>query len=242
MSVYFIVGAAGGIGQSLCEILSEKGAHLILAGRNQEPLKALQLQVGGEVCLVDACDGDALKDAMESVAKTHGKIDVAVNLAGSILLKPAHRTSGEEWESVIAQNLTTAFNLVRAAATVMRKSGGSIVLCASGAAKVGLANHEAIAAAKAGVIGLTLSAAATYAPCGIRVNAVAPGLTDTPLATSLFNNEAAKMASLKMHPLGRLGCPEDIARAIAFLVASENSWITGQVLAVDGGLSTLKVG
>ena len=106
---------------------------------------------------------------------------------------------------------------------------------------MGLANHEAVAAAKAGVIGLTRSAAATYAARGVRVNCVAPGLVRTALTDRITANPAAERASLAMHPLGRLGEPGDVARAIVFLLDPENDWITGQVLGVDGGLGSLKV-
>jgi NAD(P)-dependent dehydrogenase (short-subunit alcohol dehydrogenase family) len=118
--------------------------------------------------------------------------------------------------------------------------GGSVVLISSAAAMEGLANHEAIAAAKAGILGLTLSAAATYAGQNLRVNAVAPGLTETPLTAALTGNETSRRVSEAMHALGRLGKPEDIARAIVFLLDPANNWITGQVLAVDGGLSRVR--
>jgi len=122
----------------------------------------------------------------------------------------------------------------------MRGSGGSIVLLSSAAARVGLANHEAIAAAKAGVTGLALSAAASYASRGIRVNVVSPGLVRTPLSESLTRSEATERASIAMHPMGRLGEPEDVARAVTWLLDAEQSWVTGQVLGVDGGLGTLR--
>jgi NAD(P)-dependent dehydrogenase (short-subunit alcohol dehydrogenase family) len=128
---------------------------------------------------------------------------------------------------------------MRAAGKHMNK-GGSVVLISSAAAMEGLANHEAIAAAKAGIIGLTLSAAASYASMNLRVNAVAPGLIETPLTASLTGNEGARKFSEAMHALGRLGKPEDVARAIVFLLDTANDWITGQVLAVDGGLSRVR--
>jgi NAD(P)-dependent dehydrogenase (short-subunit alcohol dehydrogenase family) len=122
----------------------------------------------------------------------------------------------------------------------MMSTGGSIALVSTAAARTGLANHEAIAAAKGGVIGLTLSAAATYASRNIRVNCVAPGLTATPLAARITSNEAALKASQAMHALGRIGQPEEVASALAWLLDPENSWVTGQILGVDGGLGSIR--
>ena len=122
----------------------------------------------------------------------------------------------------------------------MTATGGSVVLVSSAAARVGLVNHEAIAAAKAGVIGLTLSAAATYAPRGIRVNCVAPGLVRTPMTARLTANEASLKASTAMHALGRVGDPADVAGAIDWLLGPDSGWVTGQVLGIDGGLATVR--
>jgi NAD(P)-dependent dehydrogenase (short-subunit alcohol dehydrogenase family) len=163
-----------------------------------------------------------------------------VNCVGSLLLKPAHLTSDDEWDATIATNLRSAFATVRAAAKTMRSTGGSVVLVSSAAAQLGFANHEAIAAAKAGVIGLTRSAAATYAARGLRVNAVAPGLVRTPLTESIWSKEASATASEEMHALGRLGEPDDVASAICWLLDPTNSWVTGEVLSIDGGLSHLR--
>jgi NAD(P)-dependent dehydrogenase (short-subunit alcohol dehydrogenase family) len=117
---------------------------------------------------------------------------------------------------------------------------GSVVLVASAAATTGLANHEAIAASKAGIIGLARSAAATYASRGLRFNVVAPGLVRTPLTARITGNPAAEKASTAMHALGRLGEPDDIADAIAWLLGGSSSWITGQALGVDGGLASVR--
>ena len=122
----------------------------------------------------------------------------------------------------------------------MKADGGAVVLVSSAAARIGLANHEAIAAAKAGLEGLARSAAATYARQRIRFNVVAPGLVRTPLTRGLVANELAEKASLAMHPLGRLGEPDDVARAIAWLLDPAQNWITAQVLGVDGGLADVK--
>jgi len=177
--------------------------------------------------------------AAARAVEAHGRLDGLANCVGSILLKPAHLTSEEEWDAVVATNLKSAYAAVRAAARAM-SAGGSVVLVSSAAARLGLANHEAIAAAKAGVIGLALSAAASYAPKGIRVNAVAPGLVRTPMTSRITGNEAALKASTALHALGRVGEPEDVASAIAWLLDPAQSRVTGQVIGVDGGLATLR--
>jgi NAD(P)-dependent dehydrogenase (short-subunit alcohol dehydrogenase family) len=167
-------------------------------------------------------------------------VDGAVNLVGSILLKSAAATTDDEWRQTMALNLDTAFFMVRAASRAMRGGGGSVVLMSSAAGRVGLMSHEAIAAAKAGVIGLAQSAAATLAPQKIRVNAIAPGLVATPLAERITGNEASLKASTAMHPLGRIGQPEEIAALIEVLLDPANSWITGQTFGIDGGLATVR--
>jgi NAD(P)-dependent dehydrogenase (short-subunit alcohol dehydrogenase family) len=174
------------------------------------------------------------------VFQAHPGITGAVNLAGSILLRPAHLTTAQDFEDTISLNLRTAFAVTRAAGKHMKSTGGSVVLMSSCAASVGLPNHEAIAAAKAGVEGLVRAAAATYAGSGIRFNAVAPGLVATPMARRITENEGALKASVAMHPLGRIGQPEEVARAITFLLGEASAWTTGQVLGVDGGLARLK--
>nr|MCU0626129.1 SDR family oxidoreductase [Gemmatimonadaceae bacterium] len=164
---------------------------------------------------------------------------------GSLLLKPAHLTRPEEFEEVVAVNLRSSFAVVRAATRVMMANadpaGGAIVLVASAAARIGLANHEAIAAAKGGVIGLTLAAAASYAPKAIRVNCVAPGLVRTPLTARITGSAAAEQASTAMHALGMLGEADDVAASIAWLLDRDDArWVTGQVIGVDGGLGTVR--
>jgi NAD(P)-dependent dehydrogenase (short-subunit alcohol dehydrogenase family) len=186
----------------------------------------------------DATRLESVQRLLEVAKERYGRVDGMVNCAGSFFLKPAHATSEAEWGETIAANLTTAFTTVRAGARAL-EPGGSIVLLASAAARVGFANHEAIAAAKAGVVGLTLSAAATYAPRGIRINAVAPGLTRTPGTERIVEGPSGE-ASRAMHPLGRLGEPEDVASAIAWLLDPAQSWVTGQVLGVDGGIATVR--
>ncbi len=227
MARFLVIAAASGIGQATVTLLKAAGHEVFTTARDQSKITP--------DAVLDATDFDAV----EQVFKQAGEIDGVVNCSGSLLLKSAHLTSKAQYQATIDASLTTAFAVVRAAGKYMRK-GGAVVLVSSSAAMVGLANHEAIAAAKAGILGLTLSAAATYASNNLRVNAVAPGLTETPLTQQLTANETSRQFSEAMHALGRLGKPEDIARAIVFLLDPLNNWITGQVLAVDGGLSRVR--
>jgi NAD(P)-dependent dehydrogenase (short-subunit alcohol dehydrogenase family) len=236
-----VFGAGGGIGSETARRLAASGARLLLAGRTAAKLAPLAAELGAEFIECDVRQSAAVESVFEQAGKAIGPITGAVNCVGSILLKPAHLTSDAEWADTLATNLNSAFCIVRAAAQAMTAAGGgSVVLVSSVAARRGLANHEAIAAAKAGIIGLTLSAAATYACQRIRFNAVAPGLVQTPLTQSITGNEAALKFSTNLHPLGRIGQPGDIASAICWLLDPAQSWITGQVISVDGGLSTVQ--
>ena len=240
--VILIVGGAGGIGSAVARKLAMRGAKLIITGRNAERLAIVAAETGAETFPLDARDSAAVDAVIQSVHTSHGRLDGLVNCAGSILLKPAHSITDQEFADTLATNLTTAFNLLRAAVRVMMKQagGGSIVLCSSVAARRGFVNHEAIAAAKAGVEGLALAAAASYARFSVRVNCVAPGLTRTELTKSLTQNETIAKLSAALHPLGRIGEPEDVASAIAWLLGAEQKWVTGQVIGVDGGLGAVQ--
>jgi NAD(P)-dependent dehydrogenase (short-subunit alcohol dehydrogenase family) len=239
--VYVILGGSGGIGSAVARQLVADGMKVALVARRAEPLEDLAGELGGAMTgTLDATDIAAVEQFVQSAAQSHGGIDGIVNCVGSILLKAAHQTSEDEWRRTIAANLDSAFAAVRAGAKVMRGDGGSIVLMASAAATVGLPSHEAIAAAKAGVVGLARSAAATYAAKGIRVNAVAPGLVDTPMSAGITGNEMMLRASTAMHPLGRIGRPEEIASLIRWLLSDSGNWVTGQVIGIDGGLASIR--
>jgi NAD(P)-dependent dehydrogenase (short-subunit alcohol dehydrogenase family) len=243
--VYLILGGSGGIGAPLVRHLAAGGARVVIAARTAEPLAALAGETGASAFTLDATQPDAVESLVGSVAETHGRLDGVAHLVGSILLKPAHAMTPAEFDETLRINLSSAFGVLRAAVKAMMKNrepaGGAIVFMSSVAARVGLANHEAIAAAKAGIDGMARAAAASYASKGIRVNTVAPGLVRTPLAGRLVATEQAVEASAQMHPLGRIGEPDDFTAALAMLLdRAQSGWITGQTLSIDGGLSSVK--
>ena len=239
--VYIVIGATGGIGAAITKKLSQRGASLVLAARGIDRLRAMADETGGEPLAIDATKYDEVESVVRHATTSFGRLDGIVNCVGSILLKPAHLTSIEEYRHTVSLNLDTAFYTVKAASRAMFKRGGSIILCASAVARTGLANHEAIAAAKSGIVGLVQSAAATYAGRNIRVNCIAPGLVETPMSERLTATPETRKHSESMHALGRLGKPDDVAEAMDWLLDQNRSgWVTGQTIGVDGGLGTIR--
>ncbi len=237
---FFILGAGGGIGSEVARQLKKAGANVFLAGRSEANIVPLAQELNAPFRIIDGTDCNQVEQAIRDAEAELGGLQGAANLIGSVLLKPAHLTSAVEWGNVMTTNLTSAFALVRGAAMRLSPEGGAIVLMSSAAAQIGLANHEAIAAAKAGIEGLVRSAAATYAFRNVRVNAVAPGLVRTAMTERIWNQPKAAEMSKSLHPLGRFGETAELARVVCFLLSPEQSWITGQVLGVDGGLGKLK--
>jgi NAD(P)-dependent dehydrogenase (short-subunit alcohol dehydrogenase family) len=236
-----IGGISGGIGSALAEQLCRTGDRVVGFARNTQGLEAVRARHPEiEVHSCDATDPEALSSCFEQIIATHGQIDAYAHAIGSIFIKPAHLTSTEDWHHTVLTNLGSAFYALRAATKHMsRQSRGSCLFFSTAAAQVGIANHEAIAAAKGGIEAMVRSAAATYAPRGLRINAIAPSLTDTPLAGPMISNPKMLEISKRMHPLGDIAQPADIASLAEWLLSANARFVTGQVFTIDGGISTI---
>ncbi|MBM3201834.1 MAG: SDR family oxidoreductase [Chlamydiae bacterium] len=237
--IYAIFGATGGIGSKLASHLSDGKNKIYLLGRNKEKLEALSLKLSEPYILVDPLSEESVASALSEIVKNEGRIDAVASLIGSVFLKPLQSTSQKEFEEVMKVNAVSSFCILKHALNLMQS--GSIVLSSSTASLIGMSHHEAIASAKSAINGLVRSAAASYASRGIRVNAVAPGLTKTNQTSFITNNELSLKASIKFHPLGRIAEPEEVASLIAWLLSDQSGFITGNVIAVDGGLSSIKL-
>jgi NAD(P)-dependent dehydrogenase (short-subunit alcohol dehydrogenase family) len=239
--IILLLGATGGIGSRVAEESFNKGATLILVARDEDRLKKLSKKLeGADFYTGDIRDFSFLQNIVEKIQKKYGKIDVLINCVGNILLKPIHILTQEEFQETLDLNLISSFLAIKAVIRgMMRKKSGAVIVISSVAGSKGLRNHEAISAAKGGLESMIRSAAITYAPRGIRFNAIALGLVDTPLSkeAKLTTSEKALEVSNNMHPLGRIGTPEDIVGAILYLASDQSSWVTGVVIPIDGGLA-----
>ncbi|MEL6497076.1 MAG: 3-oxoacyl-[acyl-carrier-protein] reductase [Planctomycetota bacterium] len=239
--IAFVTGASRGIGKAIALRLAADGRHVVLASRSEGPLsevKSLIDDAGGSasVCAVDVSDRDALADAVTTTAKDHGRFDILVNNAGITRDNLLMRMSLDEWDAVIATNLTSAFVAMKAAARPMMKGKfGRIVNIASTSGLVGNAGQANYAASKSGLVGMTRSVARELGGKGVTANVVAPGFIATDMTGDLPEDV---MDSIKgMVQVGRLGEPEDIAAAVAFATADDAGFLTGQVITVDGGMT-----
>ena len=240
-STIWISGATGGIGSVLVANLHAAGWRIAASARSEEKLEKLSDKHDGLLTLpCDFRDPDAIRATADNVFDSFETLDAYVHLPGSFMLKQAHTVTDEEWDDTIELNLTSAFYALRAIVKKMQRQGsGALVFTSTVAARTGLASHEVIAAAKAGVEGMVRSAASSYASRNIRVNAVAPGLIETPLSEPMTGSEQGRKISERLHPLGRIGQPGEVAAAIQWLVSKEAAWVTGQIISVDGGLSAV---
>ncbi len=239
--VAVVTGASRGIGAAIARAIADQGRHVVLVARNADRLQAMKAQIeaaGGQasVCSCDVTDAAALNHAIEAVADQHKRLDILVNNAGITRDTLLLRMTDEQFDEVIATNLRSAFVACRAAVrAMMRGKWGRIVNISSVAGLVGNAGQANYAAAKSGLIGLTRSLAKEMAPKNITANVVAPGFIETDMTEGL--PDKVKDFARAATPLGRFGQAQEIAAAVAFLASEQASYITGQVLAVDGGMT-----
>lgn len=225
-----IVGASSGIGYAIAKTLENEGATLFTASRTA-PENLTNQHIVWDVTQPATGLFDTLPDTLHGI----------VYAPGTISLKPFQRFSTADFQSDFQINVLGAVAVLQANLNRLRKANGaSIVLFSTVAVQTGMGFHASIAASKGAIEGLTRSLAAEFAPIKIRCNALAPSLTDTPLAGSLLANDEKREASAKRHPLGRIGTPQDIASAAKWLLSDEGSWVTGQVIGIDGGIGKLK--
>ena len=236
-----VTGGSRGIGRAICIELARRGANVVFsyagnAAAADETVKLVEAEgVAARSVKGDVTSADSAKELVEA-ARELGGVDILVNNAGITRDKLAARMSEEDFDAVIATNLQGAFLMTKAVLRpMMRAKSGSIVNMASVVGIMGNAGQANYAASKAGLIGMTKSVAREVAAAGIRVNAVAPGYIETDMTAAM--PEAAQQAMCSMIPAARAGKPEDVARAVAFLVSDDAAYITGQVLAVDGGMA-----
>lgn len=219
-----IVGGNSGIGKATAELLGKAGANLFLYSKSGNGTQELDTSV-------DFTEIPGLPEVIDGV----------VYCPGTINLKPFHRISIADFQKEMDVNFFGAVRVLQACLKGLKKSSNpAVVLYSTVAVQTGMGFHAGIASAKGAVEGLTRSLAAEWAPIKIRVNTIAPSLTETPLANALLSTPEKKEASDKRHPLGRVGSSEDIAEATVFLLSDKSSWMTGQILHIDGGMSNLK--
>ena len=232
MQNYLIIGASSGIGQALAKQLAEAGNQVFATYYKNKPVEAISNISYTPLNILDnAAAFDFLPDELSGV----------VYCPGSINLRPFERIKPEDFIADYQLQVTGAIKVLQAVLPRLKKSlHPSIVLFSTVAVQTGLPYHTQVAASKGAIEGLTRSLAAEYAP-NIRVNCIAPSLTDTPLAAGLLNTDQKKEANALRHPLKRIGNTTDIANMASFLLSDQSAWITGQVLKVDGGMSSLKI-
>jgi len=238
--VAFVTGASQGIGRTCALRLAKDGAAVAVAARNQEKLHELVSEItaaGGQAAAfpLDVANEDQIKEAVKAAIAQFGKIDILVNNAGITRDQLVMRMKRTDWDAVLQTNLTSAYLCIQQVINSMLKQRwGRIINVTSVFGQMGQAGQANYAASKAGLIGLTMAIAREVGSRNITCNAVAPGFIETAMTAGLGDD--FKQAAVKQIPLGRVGSPEDVAAAVAFLASDEASYITGHVLNVNGGM------
>ena len=231
---YVIFGATGSIGSSLAEQLKNSGNNIHLVGRNEGELSSISEKLGCSHTVTDVLEDGFIEKVKSDISEIKG----LAYCVGSIDLKPLRMVNEQDFQKCMKLNLYSAVEAIKGYQESLKKNKGSIVLFSTVAAQRGFTNHAIIASAKAAVEGLTVSLAAEFAP-NIRVNCVAPSLTKSKIAEPMLKNTAIAEGIAKAHPLKRLGEGKDSAALAKFLLTEDSSWVTGQIIAVDGGRSKL---
>ena len=238
--VALITGASRGIGQSISIILAQSGAHVICVSRNINDVQSVADKITNQKFVASAvsCDISSTNNVTElvkDIIEKHGRIDILINNAGITSDNLLMRMSEDDWDNVLNVNLKAAFTAIKAASlTMIKQRSGRIINISSVVGLMGNAGQVNYAASKAGLIGMTKSVAREFASRGITANCIAPGYIETEMTNKL--KDEVKSSLNEQIPLGRIGNVEDIAYAVAFLASDEASYITGQTLAVDGGM------
>ena len=236
MSKYLIFGATGSIGSNLAEKLynSDKDVHLL--GRDEEELKKLSTKLNCDYTVIDILNDDIQKIIKNNFDDVN--ISGIAYCVGSIDLKPLKNAKKEDFKKCLDLNFFPIIEIIKTLQDNLKKNNGSIVLFSTVAVRKGFTNHAIIASAKGAIEGLTMSLAAEFAP-NIRVNCIAPSLTESKMSKSILKSKLISDGIAKSHPMKRIGRPEDAASMAKFLITDESPWITGQIIGVDGGKSSL---
>ena len=231
---YLIFGATGSIGSSLAEQMVNLGFNIHLVGRSETETKDISEKLGCTFTIANVLENGFIEKVKNDIQEVKG----VAYCVGSIDLKPLRMITEEDFNKCMKLNLYSAVEVIKGYQESLKKSKGSVVLFSTVAAQRGFTNHTIIASSKAAVEGLTVSLAAEFAP-NIRVNCIAPSLTNSKIAEPMLKNKALADGIAKAHPLKRLGEGKDSASLAKFLITDDSSWVTGQIIAVDGGRSKL---
>jgi NAD(P)-dependent dehydrogenase (short-subunit alcohol dehydrogenase family) len=240
LNTVLVTGARGGIGHALCAQLQAQGWRVAAVGRDAAALHDVpaEARIGADTTTPEGAAG-AIAQCVQAFGAPPGAL---AHCVGSTLIAPLHRTSAEAYREIVRVNLDSAVFMLGAWVEALRAASlpGAAVFASSVVARIGVANHEAIAAAKGGVEALARSAAATYAPLGLRINVVAPGMTETPMTAGMLKVPAMREGAGRQYPLGGVQSADTVAAAMAWLLSDAAARITGQVIPVDGGFTSVR--